>query len=63
MFPDRYTPKSLELKKEIIDCNKKDVFRTGLIQTYINEDWENFAQKFAYADFGFYLSFAVLVMA
>ena len=30
-FPDRYTPESLGLKKSIIDCNKKDVFRTGLI--------------------------------
>ena len=43
MLPDRFTEENLELKKEILDCNKKEIFRTGLIQSYINEDWIHFA--------------------
>ena len=61
-FPDILSPENLELKGAIIKCNKKAVFRTDLIQSYINEDWENFAQKYAYADFFFYLSFVILII-
>ena len=42
-IPDRFTPKSIVLKKNTVDCTRKDVFRTSLIQGYINEDWKNFA--------------------
>ena len=61
-FPDRFTRESLKLKKAIIECNRRDVLRTNLIQSYINEDWNNFAKKYAQVDFGIYLSFVVLVM-
>ena len=42
-IPDRFTRKSLVVKKVSVDCNRKDVFRTSLMQGYINEDWQNFA--------------------
>ena len=61
-IPDKFTPESPELKKSIIDCNKKDVFRTTLIQSYIEEDWQNFAQKYAYIEFGLQFSFVILMM-
>ena len=62
MFPRKLTEESIELKQAIIDCTRKEVFRTSLIQSYINEDWQNFAQKYAYIEFGFYFSFVTLVM-
>ena len=63
MVPDRFTPEHVELKRSIVGCTKKDVFRTGLIQAIINEDWQNFAQAYAYVDFSFYLCFVVLTEA
>ena len=62
-IPDRFTEESIEFKEAIVECNRKDVFRTSLIQGYISEDWQNFAQWFAYAEFVLYLSFVALVMA
>jgi len=62
-IPDRFSPKSIKLKQKIVTCNKKDVFRTSLIQGYINEDWQSFAKWFAYAEFALYLIFVALVMA
>ena len=61
-LPDLFTKESLELKKAIVNRTKKDVFRTSLIQSYIAEDWENFASKYAWAEFIFQLSFVVLIM-
>ena len=42
-IPDRNTEEDIILKMNIVGCNKKNVFRTKLIQSYINEDWQNFA--------------------
>ena len=42
-FPDRFTEEDIELKEAIIECNKKEVFRTNLIQSYVGEDWHSFA--------------------
>ena len=62
MFPDRYSEESLELKEAIVKCNRKDVFRTTLIQSYINEDWQNFAQRYARIELVLYLCFVGLIM-
>ena len=43
-FPPKYTDRSVDLKVEISGCTRKDVFRTTLLQGYINEGWENFAK-------------------
>ena len=61
-FPDLFTKESLELKKAIVNCTLKDVFRTELIQSYIDADWQNFAWKYAYTEFGFYLIFVATTM-
>ena len=61
-IPDRFTDEDIMLKESIFGCNRKNVFRTTLIQSYINEDWQNFAQWFAYGEFVLYLSFVSLVM-
>ena len=42
-FPDNFTEEGILLKKVIVECNRKDVFRTDLIQCYINADWDCFA--------------------
>ena len=62
LFPDIFTPESIELKEAIVDCTRKEVFRTNLIQSHIDQDWESFAQKCAYVEFGFQLCFVILVM-
>ena len=33
-----------------------------MIQSYIDEDWKNFAQKYAYADFCLYFIFVSMIM-
>ena len=60
--PDRCTDENIRMKKKLLSCNKKNLFRTKFIQSYINEDWQNFAQWFAYGQFVLYLSFAALIM-
>ena len=62
LIPDRCTPKNIKLKKALVDSTRKEVFRTSLIQGYIDEDWENFAQKYAYIEFTIYLAFVTLFM-
>ena len=62
MFPDLFSPESLELKEATVDCTRKEVFRTNLIQSYIDEDWQSFAKKCAHAEFVFQLFFVILVM-
>ena len=42
-IPDRFTKESVLLKKAILSCEKKDVFRTELMKTYIEIDWQKFA--------------------
>ena len=60
-FPPKFSDRSVDLKDEISECTRKDVFRTILLQGYINEGWENFAKKFAVIEFVLYLSFAILI--
>ena len=38
-LPNRRSKESILLKEQIGKCNRKDVFRTSLIQHYIHEDW------------------------
>lgn len=61
-FPNRDTKESLDLKERIMKCNRKDVFRTSLIQHYINEDWNGFASKYARIELILYLCFVGLTM-
>ena len=60
--PDRFTDENIRMKEKLLACNKKNLFRTKFIQSYIDEDWQNFAQWFAYGEFVLYLSFVALVM-
>ena len=60
---DRCTPESVVLKENLISCNKTEIFRTYLIQYYIEADWQKFAQRYAYIDFILYSIFLALIMA
>ena len=60
---DRCTPESIVLKENLISCNKPEMFRTYLIQYYIEADWQKFAQKYAFIDFILNCIFLVLIMA
>ena len=62
LIPDRCTPENIKLKEALAGSSRKEVFRTSLIQGYIDEDWENFAQKYAYVEFALYLAFVTLFM-
>ena len=42
-IPDRFTKESVLLKKAILLCEKKDVFRTEMIKNFIEADWQKFA--------------------
>ena len=46
----------------MVNCTKKDLFRTDLIQSYIDSDWQSFAQKYAYIEFAVQLAFVSLMM-
>ena len=60
-FPPKFTPRSIALKVSIDGCTRKDAFRSTLLQGYINEGWEKFAQKFAIVELCLYLSFVILI--
>ena len=61
-IPDRCTPDNIRLKKALAVSTRKEIFRTSLVQGYIDEDWQNFAQKYAYIEFTIYLTFVTLFM-
>ena len=42
-IPDLFTKESVLLKKGILLCEKKDVFRSELIKNIIEADWQKFA--------------------
>ena len=60
-FPVRYSPSSVRLKKKINNCTRKDAFRSILLQSYINEDWENFARPFAIIELVIFFVFVMLI--
>ena len=60
-LPDRLTKASVELKKALISCDKKEIFRSDLMVSYIKADWK-FARPLALIEFAVFSALLITVM-